>query len=278
MRYIFVVLIVLNIFSWSVVLGFNQDKLEVCFFDIGHGDSIFIEGENIQILIDGGVSDLILEKLSSKMSFFDNTIDLIVLTHPHQDHLYGLLKVLENYDVENIVWTGIEYESKSFEKWKELIGEEGSKIFIAKKGLRIKYSDNGYLETLYPFDSLEGEIFKDINDGSIVFKLVDGDESMLLTGDISVKVEAELLEDDIDLRADILKVAHQGSKTSSLPEFIEEVSPSLAVISVGKDNIYNHPSDEVLARFEREEIPIKRTDLDGDICLIKTEDWAIKEN
>ena len=201
------------------------------------------------------------------MSFFDNTIDLIVLTHPHQDHLYGLLKVLENYDIENIVWTGIEYESKSFEKWKELIEEEGSKIFIAKKGLRIRYSDKRYLETLYPFDSLEGEMFKDINDSSIVFKLVDGDESMLLTGDISVKVEAELLEDDIDLRADVLKVAHHGSGSSSIEEFLKVVDPQAAVISVGEGNRYGHPNRRVLRRLERMGVEVKRTDGWGDILF-----------
>lgn len=265
-------LVFFNVFSWSIIFGIErQGELEICFFDVGQGDSAFIQtASGHQILIDGGPSDIILEKLSSRMPSYDKTIDLVVLTHPHKDHLYGLLEVLKNYEVDNILWTGINYESSVFERWKQLMEKEKANVFIAREGLIIRFSEDGYFRTIYPFKSLQGETpsQKEINDTSIVLILNSLGDRILFTGDISYKTEAEFLKKDIDVSSDILKVAHQGSKYSSSDEFLETAGPSLAVISVG-DNSYGHPSEEALERFKKYNIKVVRTDKNGDICLIQ---------
>jgi competence protein ComEC len=270
-RTILFVLIALNIFSWSVVYHKSQDKgLEICFLDVGQGDSIFIESpQGHQILIDGGPDDTIIRKLEKRMPFWDRTIDLIVLTHPEKDHVFGLLEVLENYQVENILWTGVEGTSLLFQRWLEAIRKEGAKIWIAKQGLNVEISKHRHFDILYPFESLENRAVSSLNDSSVVVMLNSGDEKVLLTGDISKRIEGFLVEREVPLSADILKVCHHGSKTSSSEEFLEAVAPDLAIISVGRSNSYGHPAPEVLARLEEFGIKVLQTSKEKDICLIQ---------
>lgn len=231
--------------------------------------TVFIEtSENQQILIDGGPDDSVLEKLGKEMPFWDRTIDLIVLTHPDFDHISGLIEVLRRYKVENILWTGISCETAQCQEWERLIEEEGANIFTAKSGLRIfggRTSGGRYdLLTLFPLESLEGKAVSNTNDSSIVLRLDYGENSLLLAGDISKSIERKLE----NIGADVLKVAHHGSKTSTAPEFVEAVSPQIAVISAGRDNKYGHPHEETLATLGRYGINILRTDINGDIKFL----------
>jgi competence protein ComEC len=258
----------LNILAWLAVYDLKGPQLlEVNFFDVGQGDAIFIEGpQRHQILIDGGPSSIILEKLAKEMPFWDRTIDLIVLTHPEKDHISGLIEVLKRYKVENILWTGIIRDTPEFKEWEKLIENEGAKIFIAKSGQKI--TSEFSLEVLYPFENLEGQELKDSNNTSIVSKLIFGKNSFLFTGDAYKSVERELLTKEADIDSDVLKVAHHGSKTSSAEEFIEKVSPEIAIISVGKNNTYGHPHQEVLDTLKKYGIKILRTDEQGDIKIL----------
>ncbi len=270
-RVILVILVVANVFSWSVVFRQAQDRgLEVCFLDIGQGDSIFIEtSQGHQILIDGGPDDTVIKKLEEGIPFWDKTIDLIILTHSDKDHLFGLVEVLKKYQVENILWTGVEGTSLLFEEWQEAIKEEGANIWIARQGLNVKMSTYRNIEILYPFESLENRTVSAINDSSIVIMLHSGAEKILFTGDISKRIEGLLMEEEVPLRANILKVPHHGSKTSSSEEFLKTVEPSLAIISVGRNNSYGHPAAEVLARLEEFGIKVLQTSKEKDICLIQ---------
>jgi len=272
---IFVVLgflVLANVFAWTVVFDLRQSKfLEVNFFDVGQGDAIFIETpEQHQILIDGGPGSTILEKLGAEMPFWDRTIDLVILTHPEEDHLSGLIGVLKRYKVENILWTGVLHEAPEYNEWKRLIENEGAKIQIAKAGQKIFWNKNpeDFIEILYPFENLAGQDFKDVNDTSIVSRLVFGEKSFLFPGDIFEKAEGEILNKGATIDSDILKVAHHGSKTSSSPQFLAEVSPEIAVISLSKDNKYGHPHQETLEKLKNYGIRILRTDQDGDIKII----------
>jgi len=279
------ILFCLNILAWLAVYDLNKSQLlEVNFFNVSQGDAIFIETpERNQILIDGGPSSIILEKLGREMAFWDRSINLIILTHPEHDHLAGLIEVLKRYKVENILWTGVKRDTAEYEEWLERIKKEKAKIFIAKAGQKIACEKRSLgfqpremrmrpcefsMEVLYPFENLEGKELKDSNNTSIVAKLIFGQNSFLFTGDAYKSVERELLEKGIDINSDIVKVAHHGSKTSSAEEFIEKVSPETAIISVGKDNTYGHPHQEVLETLEKYGIRILRTDLDGDIKII----------
>ena len=129
-------LFLVNLIIWQIIFYLNQDNfLEVTFFDVGQGDAIFIETPyKNQILIDGGPNSMILEKLAEEMPFWDKTIDLIILTHPDTDHLTGLLSVLESYNVERILWTGIVRGTSQCDKWKEMIEKENAEIIIAQIG------------------------------------------------------------------------------------------------------------------------------------------------
>ena len=241
--------------------------LEVNFFDVGQGDAIFIETPaKHQILIDGGPSSVILEKLGNEIPFYDKSIDLIILTHPDRDHLAGLIDVLEKYEVNNILWTGIIKDISEYREWINLLEEEEAEIYIAKSGQKIK-SQKVQLDILFPFENLNGQEFKNVNDTSIVARLGFNKTYFLLTGDISKSIERKFLEKEIDIDANVLKIAHHGSKTSSSQEFLEKVSPQVAVISVGENN-YGHPHSEVLEKLFFFDINTLITNLEGDIKII----------
>lgn len=264
-----------NVLAWIAVFQLNDNELlEVNFFDVGQGDAIFIETpQNQQILIDGGPTSIILEKLGEEMPFWDRTIDLIILTHPEKDHLAGLLEVLKRYQVENILWTGVVRDTAEYQEWQRLIKEEGAKIYIAHAGQQIRGGPTSAnsarrsgLSVLYPFESLEGQKVKDSNNTSIIARLVFGENSFLFTGDAPQSIERKILEMAVD--SDVLKAGHHGSKNSSAEDFVKAVSPEIAVISVGKDNKYGHPHQETLAVLERYDIRILRTDINGDIKIL----------
>jgi len=256
-------LILLNFFVWKEVFSFDG-LLHVVFFDIGQGDSIFFETPlHHQVLIDGGPSDKVLERLAREMPFWDRSIDLIVLTHPDYDHVRGFLDVLDRYKVDNILWTGGIKETKTFDVWQEKIIQEETNIYIAKKGDIIHFNE-AYLSILYPFSSLLGvNIEKGSNETSIVAKLVFKENSFLFTGDISKKQEL-LLE---DVESDVLKVAHHGSKNATSLEFLREVDPYFAIISCGRDNSYGHPHERVLSNLKEFGIVVLRTDKVGNINI-----------
>ena len=256
-------LVAANVLAWSIAFNGSQ-ALEVVFFDVGQGDAIFIEDPyGHQILIDGGPDMAVVNKLAQEMPLGDKTIDLMILTHPDHDHINGLIEVLKQYQVDNILWTGLTRETAEFKKWHELVEEEGAQVIIAKAGQRLLFAPDISLEILYPKEDLAGQDPKNINNTSIVARLVFEGSSFLFTGDIYQSVEKE-----IAVRTDILKISHHGSKTSSAEEFIQEVAPKIAVISVGQDNPYGHPHQTVLAVLEKFAISVLRTDQDGDIKII----------
>ncbi len=260
-------LVLANGLLWQAIFNL-EGNLKVVFFDVGQGDAIFIETpEGIQILIDGGSSKKILGKLSEEMPFWDKTLDLVILTHPEKDHLGGLNYVLRRYEVENILWTGILRDTKTFEYWQENLENEKANEIIAEEGQRIKAGE-AQISIFYPFESLAGKEYKDSNDTSIIARLIFGKNSFLFTGDATKKTEKELLAQEFKLNSDVLKAGHHGSKTSSSGGFLENVIPKIAVISCGKNNPYGHPHQDVLNNLEEFAIKVLRTDERGDIKII----------
>ncbi len=265
------ILFLLNIFVWQKVFDLAKiNNLKVNFLNVGQGDAIFIETPQIhQILIDGGPGSAVLEKLQKFMSFYDRTIDLVILTHPDKDHIEGLLEVLKRYKIDYILWTGTKRSGSFYQEWLSLLTKsekQGTKIITAKLDQEIK-AGNVVIDILHPFEDLTGKEFtnKD-NDTGIVSHLIFGQNTFLFTADISSKVEKEFVSKGINLKSDVLKVAHHGSKYSSSNEFLENVKPKIAVISVGK-NSYGHPTPETLQRLENFGIHILRTDEYGDVII-----------
>ena len=265
MKFVFgiVLLLVLNGYVWTEIVQGNS--LRVTVFDVGQGDSILIETrQGHQILIDGGPDNTVLERLGEHLPPWDRSIDLMVLTHGDADHISGLPAVLEHYSVKQVLWTGVEKDTNVFARWKAAVAKEEATVSLARAGQKITWQEQEVpvLLVLNPTEPLS----KNINNTSIVLKLLGKESSMLLTADIEKSIEKQLATQDI--QADVLKVAHHGSKSSTTQEFLQAVNPKVAVISVGKNNRYDHPHQEILARLSQYGIQIRRTDLGGTIFYV----------
>lgn len=265
-------LFTLAIALWGVVLRLPPSGiLRVKFFDIGQGDAIFIQAPNgNQILIDGGPDTGVLEKLGGELGFFDRSLDLVVLTHPDRDHLGGLLDVLERYSVDAVLITGVKRATTDFQIWEKRLAEKRTPAIIGKTGMWAEVSPGVGIIILSPEQNLADKAGEKTNNTSIVLKLVYGNTSYLLTGDIERPIEELLVYKGLNLNADILKAAHHGSKTSSSENFLRAVSPQAVVVSVGRRNPYGHPHAEVVRRLGQHGIKVFRTDLEGDIEVSST--------
>ncbi len=263
-------LIFSNLLVWGEIFSLNNE-FSIIFLDVGQGDSILAKvGVAGQILIDGGPDgEKILEKLHKYTPFWDNTIEVIILTHSDYDHLNGLNYVLRGYKVKNIIWTGAEKKSRTFGYWEENIEkekEEGAKVYFMKRGDTIRTKGAEFI-ALFPLISYKNKIVdKKANQTSLVFLLRAENKKFLLAGDITKKEEQTLLEFE-ELEADVLKVPHHGSRSSSGAKFLQAVSPQTAVISCGEENRYSHPHKEVLSLYKNLGIKVLRTDKEGDIIF-----------
>lgn len=253
-------------------LGFDlvsaENEFRVSFLNVGQGDASLIQtidGKNI--LIDGGPDDSVVYQLSQELSWLDRTIDLMILTHPHADHINGLNEVLDRYDVKKILYTGAVHTSPTYINWLKLVKEKNIPIVIIDKPQKIKLDEDCFIDILYPTTSFLHEEVSNLNNTSIVFKLTYKKKKFLFTGDIEEEIESDLLDNKIDLSADILKIAHHGSDTSTILDFLKAVNPSIAVIQVGEDNKFNHPSIRVINRLERAGVDVLRNDKSGTIRM-----------
>lgn len=244
-------LLVLAILASVAAATMPDDKLRVSILDVGEGDAILISQGSQQTLVDGGPDpNKICLELGKEMPFWDRTIELVVLTHPEADHLTGLVEVLQRYQVERVMESSRENDTDIYREWQRLIEGNGIKPTTAQAGQQIDLGHGITMGVLHPQEELLGDTGPELNNNSIVLRLVKGKVSFLLTGDIEQEAELELIARRANLRSTVLKVAHHGSDTSTTPEFLAVVNPQLAVISVGKDNPFGHPDDEVINRLE----------------------------
>jgi len=286
-----VLALVLLVAAWTEL---PDRKMHLQFLDVGQGDAILIqtpEGHNI--LIDGGPKSNVMEELSDTLPFFNRDIDFMVLTHPHADHLEGLVEVLERYRVKAVLITGVAYNNVYYDEFlKELsrlvseggesgdggngesgvAGESGFKLFIAQANMDFRVG-SVLFDVIYPISSLAGREVTNLNNSSIVMRVSykdlggsDGEQRILLSGDCEIECEEEILAEGIDLRADIYKAGHHGSKTASSPSYVQAIAPKIAVIQCGEGNKFGHPHAETLRTFYSLGITdVWRNDLDGRI-------------
>ena len=266
---IFIFALVVAVFViWYAVFYFERHQnLLVTFFDVGQGDAIFIEAPNgNQVLIDGGPDNRILSKLGETMPFWDRSVDLLILTHPHADHLDGLLEVLKRYNIGAVLESGVEYSLPEYKEWHDLLAVKKTPVFLARAGQEINAGSGVMIDVFSPFEKVGGKSTENPHNENIVSRLKYGSGSILLMGDAEKLIEYRLLFDNyIKLKSDVLKVGHHGSKTSSSEDFIKAVSSKIAIISVGRKNKYGHPYQEILERLKKFGINVLRTDIDGDI-------------
>ena len=260
------ILFIAALFVWYAVFAESRQGLEVDFLDVGQGSAIFIQAPNgNQVLVDGGPNKAVLRQLSKMMPFYDRSIDMVIESHPDSDHINGLVEILRRYKNDLVMEPGVESENVAYQELKNLIREKNIQYVFARRGMRVNLDDGLYLDILFPDRDVSDW---ETNDASIVAKLVYADNSFLLTGDSPDKMEKFLVSlDGNRLRSNVLKVSHHGSRTSTSEIFLGYVQPDYVVISVGKDNKYNHPHQEILDRLNQFGVSILRTDEKGTIKI-----------
>jgi beta-lactamase superfamily II metal-dependent hydrolase len=243
--------------------------LTVAFLDVGQGDATLIRSPNGQImLIDGGrsvslASQVIIPQLTA---WGAQQVDVLVVTHPDADHISGLVGVLEQYPVKIVALTGQVHPTQIYERLLTDVRNLGLKAIRTRTGTIIPFDEAVKLEVLSPDDQFVNS--DDTNDASIVIKLSYGQTSFLFTGDAEFPANQAMLRRGADVRANVLKLGHHGSRTSTDESWLRAVQPQLGIISVGADNSYGHPHREVLDALNRLGIQYIRTDEHGTITVV----------
>lgn len=248
---------------WIAFFIPQDNRLKVTYFDVGQGDSEFVEfpdGKNA--LIDGGPDKKVLEGLGRNMPFYKRKIDVIFLSHPHADHVAGLIHVLNRYEVGRVVMTRAVHTAPEYIEFLKLIREKKIPATEGIQGAEFDFSGNNKIKILYPEGTLDSQ---NLNNTSAVLMLQSGQTQFLFMGDLEKDASDKLLALTPNLHADIIKVPHHGSKNALNESLYKAVGPRYAVISVGAQNKYGHPSPEVIDFFDKSGIKYLRTDKEGDI-------------
>jgi competence protein ComEC len=272
-RFLIVSLMVASVVVWHVATlsgsGIAGDVLKITMIDVGQGDSIFVSTPSgKKILIDGG------DKYGGRRYVFPflrsagvNRLDMVILTHPHGDHIGGLPEVLRKIKVDLVLDSGQEYESSYYKNFLNLVEKNRIKYRVTRIGDVLDFGDGVKAGILGPSAPLFEGTNSDPNNNSIVMRLIYGNFSMLFVGDLEKEGEERLIESGANLDSDILKVGHHGSKTSSGLNFLGMVKPEMAVISVGAKNKFGHPAEQTIERLEEAGTKIFRTDKCGTIVI-----------
>lgn len=251
-------------------LCLEKQDFKVVFLDVGQGDASLLKLPNRKvILIDGGPNNLVLKRLGENLPFYQRRLDLVILSHFHEDHIAGLIEIMERYRVIMLVYKEAESQTKDMANAKLLslllqkAENNKTKIVVLKNIATLNYSRDCFLKLLNPL-SLK---VKANDNNSLIAKLVCHNLTFLFSGDNELAVEEALLKSNYDLSAQVFKASHHGSKTSNSLEFLRKINPKLIVISSGYDNKFNHPSQEVLKTIKDLGIKVKRTDEDSSIVI-----------
>ncbi len=282
LKYILIIVLII-LLIYTLIYFKRNSELMIYFVDVGQGDCTLITTpENSNILIDGGGNltgydvgkNILIPYLLDKRI---NNIDYIFVSHFDEDHIGGIISLIKEIKVNTIFIPPL-LDKKENENYQELLGiskEKNIEVIELQRGTEIGIEENIKINILWPTDNLIEE--NDINNNSLVFTFNYKEFSVLFTGDIEEIAEREILELDNknELSANILKVAHHGSKTSSIEEFIEQVNPQIVIFCVGKNNNFGHPNEEVVSRFDNKNSLIYRTDLHGEIKIQINSDLKI---
>lgn len=259
-----------------VAVALPHPGLTVRVIDVGQGDAALVQCGGRQMLIDGGPDRSVLAGLGRGMPAFDRDIDVVVLTHPHADHYLGLIGVMERYRVRRLLSSGANSDVAEYAAFLRAAEAEGARPEPLRAGDRIALGDCAMADVLWPVAGAADA--DDPNEASVVLHVRRADATspsaaVLLTGDATDDVERALLASGVDVAADVLKVGHHGSRSSSTGEFLDAVAPTAAIISVGR-NSYGHPAVAAVMRMEKRGVSVFRTDRDGDVVVRISRDRA----
>jgi len=263
-KYIIIPLLLAALLMALAAISLPDQYLHISFLDVGEGDATLIQSSGQNILVDGGPTpQAICLGLSQKLPYWEHTIDLVILSHPHLDHLSGLIEILKRYDVKNVLSADMTADTAAYKEWMKLIKAKNIPVTYAVKGQQIKLSNGTILEVLNSPQGSKVEDDTDLENFGIVLKVTSGMRSFLFTADIENQGEARLLKENENLTCSVLKVAHHGSNDSSSLDFLRVANPQVAVISCGTANLYGHPGQATLERLNQQ--MIYRTDLSGTV-------------
>ncbi|MEF9983525.1 MAG: ComEC/Rec2 family competence protein [Oscillospiraceae bacterium] len=256
----------------------SKGEVEVHIIDVGQGDSILIKTPTKVVLIDSGENDKGKTVVDYLISQKIQNIDILIATHPHSDHIGGMDYVIDNMNINKILMPKLPDEivptTRVYTDVLQSIAKKGLKITNPTPQIQYDLGNGATLKVIAPLAE-----FKSLNEMSIVTRLDFGESSFLFTGDIEKFSEKSIVESKSDVDVDVLDTAHHGSRGSNTADFLAEVTPKLATISLGKDNDYGHPHKEAVERISKY-CNILRTDLNGNIVL-KTDGktiWATMQN
>ncbi len=241
--------------------GSKSNNLTIHFIDVGQGDSVLVECANETMLIDAGGRD----KGSNVSAFLRergiSSLDYVVATYPHEDHIGGLLTILNEYLVGKFVESGYPHASQTYEEMFSIIENKSIPFQKAERGKALDFAPGIQVQVLSPQKRSE-----ELNENSIVLRIIDNNVSFLLMGDAGLETEDSIMYEGYYMDSDILKVGHHASAEASGASFIEEVSPDISIISVGNNNDYGYPNAEVLERLQNVST-VYRTDRHGTITI-----------
>lgn len=248
----------------------GDKQLKIHMLDIGQGDSLLIiTPEKKVILIDAGLVKAVPKVIEALEKNGIETIDLVVASHPHADHIGGFPKVLDAIPAKKFLDSGQDHPTATYEKLLTKVQEKIGKLTVARAGQKFELDSGIKIEVLGPSEPLLERVSGSVeNANSIILMLTYGDFRMLFTGDSEDETEERLLEKGFNLKAQVLKVAHHGSQYASSEEFLKKVDPEVALISCGEDNNYGHPAPPTLEKFQTDKVKVYRTDLQGEITVL----------
>ncbi|GFZ31553.1 metallo beta-lactamase superfamily lipoprotein [Clostridium zeae] len=240
-------------------------KLVVHYIDVGQGDSILIQTKEKNFLIDAGPKENEDKLLSYLKKLNIKRLDYVVATHPHEDHIGGMTNIIKTYDIGKFYAPKVTNTTKTFQNMLLALKDKNMNINVVKPGMGgdIDLGENTKVEVFSPNSSK----YDDLNNYSPIIKVTYGKNSFLFTGDAEKLEENEVLQKKYDIKADVLKVGHHGSSSSTGKDFLSKVSPSIAIISCGKGNDYGHPHKETLKTLADANVKVYRTDLSGTIVI-----------
>lgn len=271
-KYLFLSVLFLLVFSsssWYIrkisSKKINPELMYVHYINVDQGDSILIQVNNKNLLIDSGPKSHKRQLIKYLNSLGISSLDYVIATHPHDDHIGNMNTIINTYKVRSFYAPKVYSYTKSFEQMIEALKTKNLKIIPIKRGCNtINLGNHTLTEVFSPInDEYDNE-----NNYSAVIKISFGNTSFLFTGDAEKEIEDKLLSLHDDISCDVLKVAHHGSSSSTTESFLTSVNPKYTVISAGRNNIYGHPDKETLSKLNKYSIDILRTDIKNNITFI----------
>lgn len=241
-----------------------SENLVVHFLDVGQGDSELLQFDGKNVLIDGGTQDMGPRVESYLRNHGVKSLDLVVATHPHEDHIGGLMTVLNDYTVKQVLDSGQAHTSQTFENYLNLIDKKNIPFETAQRGQTINLDPKLKIEVISPPTTPFSD---DLNQNSIVLKVTYNKVSFLFMGDAGLEAENSIMTTGYNLKSDILKVGHHGSSSASGSSFLAKVKPSISIIEVAAGNDYGHPTQKTLSALQKTGSKIYRTNLNGNIVV-----------